>query len=73
LIAQCVEILNIPIRRAPVVFDRTGTLTLGVMTVAEIGISPECELTEAELLGLAAAAELASAHPFGKAIVAAAS
>lgn len=47
-----------------VVFDKTGTLTLGQPTVTDVrGPAPD------ELLRLAGSAELASAHPFARAIV----
>lgn len=52
-----------------VAFDKTGTLTYGKPTVAQIhSIDPT--LDEQTLLTLAAAAELRSEHPLGKAIVA---
>jgi Cu+-exporting ATPase len=51
-----------------VIFDKTGTLTLGRPTLREIHALG----TEAELLGLAAAAEASSEHPLGQAILTAA-
>ncbi len=51
-----------------IVFDKTGTLTLGrpqVTDLAAVG-----HLAEREMLALAAAAELGSEHPVGRAIVA---
>ncbi|HWC83332.1 MAG TPA: heavy metal translocating P-type ATPase [Pseudonocardiaceae bacterium] len=51
-----------------VAFDKTGTLTEGRPRVARI--APEPESTEEELLSLAAAAELNSEHPLGRAILA---
>ena len=51
-----------------IAFDKTGTLTYGKPAVAAIhNISPDID--EAELLKLAASAELRSEHPLGKAIV----
>lgn len=48
-----------------VIFDKTGTLTIGEPAVASVvGNAPSNEL-----LRLAASAELASAHPLGRAIV----
>lgn len=52
-----------------IAFDKTGTLTYGKLEVCDI-ISFEPELTEAELLALAASAETKSEHPLGKAIAA---
>jgi heavy metal translocating P-type ATPase len=51
-----------------VVFDKTGTLTLGRPTVTAMHALGR----EAELLGLAAAAEASSEHPLGQAILTAA-
>jgi len=52
------------------VVDKTGTLTLGRPEL--VGIEPAGEITEDELLALAAAVEAGSEHPLGAAIVAAA-
>lgn len=49
-----------------VAFDKTGTLTYGRLEVSDI--LPTAELSEAELLRLAASAESRSEHPLGKAI-----
>ncbi len=54
-----------------VVFDKTGTLTKGVPALA--GIDTVADLSEAEVLALAAAAEADSEHPLARAIVTAAS
>jgi len=55
-----------------VVFDKTGTLTRGQpMVTAVIALAPE--LSETELVQLAASAEAGSEHPLGEAIQAAAS
>ncbi|WP_374754172.1 heavy metal translocating P-type ATPase [Streptomyces sp. SM12] len=51
-----------------VVLDKTGTLTTGRMSVVRCVVSGG--LDEAEVLGLAAAAERASEHPLGRALVA---
>lgn len=50
-----------------VVFDKTGTLTSGVARVA--AIRTEAGFTEEQALGLAAAVERWSEHPFARAIV----
>ena len=55
-----------------VVFDKTGTLTRGQPMVTEI-ISLLPELSEDEMLQLAASAEAGSEHPLGEAIQTAAS
>lgn len=49
--------------------DKTGTLTYGRLDVSDI-ISFEENISETELLALAASAEARSEHPLGKAIVA---
>jgi len=51
------------------VFDKTGTLTEGKPSLRELETAGGAE---AELLGVAAAAEAASEHPLGKAVMAAA-
>ena len=52
------------------VVDKTGTLTEGRPSV--VGIAPAAEISEDELLRLAAAVERSSQHPLGVAVVAAA-
>ena len=52
-----------------IAFDKTGTLTYGRLDVSDI-ISFEENISETELLALAASAEARSEHPLGKAIVA---
>ena len=51
-----------------IAFDKTGTLTYGRLEVSDV-LSFEENLTEEELLTLAASAEGRSEHPLGKAIV----
>jgi Cu+-exporting ATPase len=51
-----------------VVLDKTGTVTMGKPTVARV--VPAGDLSSADLLRLAAAAEQFSEHPLGRAIVA---
>jgi len=63
--AAALELLH---RVDTIVFDKTGTLTVGRPVVTDvISIAPA---TEDEILALAAAAEQASEHPLGEAIVA---
>ncbi|MEA4924436.1 MAG: cation-translocating P-type ATPase [Syntrophomonadaceae bacterium] len=52
-----------------IAFDKTGTLTYGKPAVVKI-LSCDCALDEGTLLELAAAAEMRSEHPLGKAVVA---
>lgn len=52
-----------------IAFDKTGTRTYGRLDVSDI-ISFEENISETELLALAASAEARSEHPLGKAIVA---
>jgi Cd2+/Zn2+-exporting ATPase/Cu+-exporting ATPase len=54
-----------------VVLDKTGTLTLGQPEVQ--AVLPRAEISEDDLLEIAASAEMRSEHPLGKAIVALAS
>ncbi|MEV3988671.1 heavy metal translocating P-type ATPase [Streptomyces sp. NPDC049837] len=54
-----------------VALDKTGTLTEGAPRVAEVRLTGG-SLTEPEVLTLAAAAELPSEHPLGRAVVSAA-
>ena len=52
-----------------VVFDKTGTITLGKPEVVAMTPAPGSGLGEEELFSLAASAELRSEHPLGKAVV----
>ncbi|MFD7918323.1 heavy metal translocating P-type ATPase [Streptomyces sp. NPDC059740] len=60
------EVLESTRRVDTVVLDKTGTVTTGRMTLAEV--APEPAESEAELLRLAGALEHASEHPVGRAI-----
>ena len=51
-----------------VVFDKTGTLTEGVFKVTRCQVSSETDLTESEVLRLAAYAESFSTHPISKSL-----
>ncbi len=55
-----------------VAFDKTGTLTEGTPRVSEVWTVGDGQLSEDQLLGLAAAAERPSEHPLAAAIVSAA-
>ncbi len=55
-----------------VVFDKTGTITVGKPEVVATAPIPGVDLDERELLSLTASAELRSEHPLGRAIVASA-
>ena len=55
-----------------VAFDKTGTLTEGVPRVAAVHALTAAGFDEPDVLRLAAAAEVPSEHPLGRAIVAAA-
>ncbi len=62
------EALEIAHRVDAVVLDKTGTLTLGRPTVAEVVVAPG--VTTRDLLDLAGSLERGSEHPLGAAIVA---
>jgi P-type Cu+ transporter len=61
------EALEMAQRIDTVVFDKTGTITLGKPRVTRIEVAPG--FSEDELLRLVASAERHSEHPIGKAIV----
>jgi Cu2+-exporting ATPase len=55
-----------------VVFDKTGTLTSGRPTVTDVVVTPKNNLSERELLQLAAVVESGACHPLATAITQAA-
>jgi Cu+-exporting ATPase len=61
------EVLETSRKIDTVVLDKTGTLTTGVMQVAEVMTSSG--MSEAELLRVAASVEYGSEHPIARAIV----
>ncbi len=61
--AEALEMLG---RIDAVAFDKTGTVTTGIMQV--VALCPSEGVTEAELLGVAAALEASSTHPLAEAI-----
>ncbi|WP_070328850.1 heavy metal translocating P-type ATPase [Exiguobacterium aurantiacum] len=65
------EYLDVLAEVKTVIFDKTGTLTTGRFEVTDV--TTNGDVTEAELLTLAARVEMASTHPLAKAIVAKAS
>jgi Cu+-exporting ATPase len=56
-------------RLTAIVLDKTGTITKGRPAVTSVQPAPECGLSTAELLRLAASAERDSEHPLAAAIV----
>ncbi|AEJ20622.1 heavy metal translocating P-type ATPase [Gracilinema caldarium] len=66
------EALEIAHKIDTVVFDKTGTITEGKPRLTDLQPAPESNLSEDELLALAAGIEQLSEHPLGEAIVAAA-
>ena len=65
-----VDVLQSTRRIDTVVFDKTGTVTTGVMQLVDVVVGVGA--TRAEVLGLAGAVEHASEHPVAKAIASAA-
>jgi Cu+-exporting ATPase len=52
-----------------VIFDKTGTITKGKPDVTDVVPASSAEMTEDQLLTIAASAERGSEHPLGRAIV----
>lgn len=70
IVIKGVDVLQSTRRIDTVVFDKTGTVTTGVMQLVDVIVG--AGVTRAEVLGLAGALEHASEHPVAKAIAMAA-
>ena len=70
IVIRGLEVLESTRRVDTVALDKTGTITTGVMTVAEVVAAPGVDPDE--VLALAGAVEAGSEHPIGRAITAAA-
>jgi Cu+-exporting ATPase len=70
IVIKGVDVLQSTRRIDTVVFDKTGTVTTGVMQLLDVVVSADA--TRAEVLGFAGALEYASEHPVAKAIASAA-
>lgn len=70
IVIKGVDVLQSTRRVDTVVFDKTGTVTTGVMQLVDVIFSSDT--TRAEVLGYAGAVEWASEHPVAKAIALAA-
>jgi P-type Cu+ transporter len=70
IVIKGVDVLQSTRRIDTVVFDKTGTVTTGVMQLVDVVVG--VGTTRAEVLGLAGAVEHASEHPVAKAIASAA-
>jgi Cu+-exporting ATPase len=70
IVIKGVDVLQSTRRIDTVVFDKTGTITTGVMQLLDVVVAADA--TRAEVLGFAGALEFASEHPVAKAIASAA-
>jgi len=70
IVIKGVDVLQSTRRIDTVVFDKTGTVTTGVMQLLDVVVASGA--TRAEVLGFAGALEFASEHPIAKAIASAA-
>ena len=70
IVIKGVDVLQSTRRIDTVVFDKTGTITTGVMQLLDVVVADGA--TRAEVLGFAGALEFASEHPVAKAIASAA-
>ena len=66
IVIKGVDVLQSTRRIDTVVFDKTGTITTGVMQLLDVVVASGA--TRAEVLGFAGALEFASEHPVAKAI-----
>ena len=71
ILVRSAEALERAEKLAVLAVDKTGTLTEGRMAL--VGLTPAPGVSEAEVLGLAAALEQGSGHPIAQALLAAAS
>ena len=72
VLVRSAEALEIAHKVDTVVLDKTGTLTMGKPVVTDLVLASQSSMDgfdEAELLRLAASAELGSEHPLGQAVV----
>ena len=71
ILIRSAEYVEQALHLTTVVFDKTGTLTRGEPIVTDVlAIDPRPDgLDEAQVIGLAAAAEAGSEHPLGEAII----
>ena len=70
IVIKGVDVLQSTRRIDTVVFDKTGTVTTGIMQLLDVVVAAGA--TRAEVLGFAGALEFASEHPVAKAIASAA-
>ena len=70
IVIKGVDVLQSTRRIDTVVFDKTGTVTTGIMQLLDVVVAASA--TRAEVLGFAGALEYASEHPVAKAIASAA-
>ena len=70
IVIKGVDVLQSTRRIDTVVFDKTGTVTTGIMQLLDVVVAAGA--TRAEVLGFAGALEYASEHPVAKAIASAA-
>jgi heavy metal translocating P-type ATPase len=69
IIVKQLAALEVLTRVRCLIFDKTGTITVGRPTLVEVRITPGVALGADEALGIAAAVERQSLHPVAKALV----
>jgi heavy metal translocating P-type ATPase len=69
IIIKRLAALEVLSRVQAIVFDKTGTITLGKPEVVKITLAKEGRLSEEEVLGIAESIERNSLHPLAKALV----